>query len=92
VNDGSPDLGFDIVADHGEAALLEPILPVQFAGDKNRDTINKTTACLKYLLHIPFCGFLGTDRQVIHDNIGTGILQDLNDIGRSTGSGFNNLL
>ena len=65
--------------------------PVFFAGDEDRNAIDKPAAGFQHLLDIPLGGFFGADRKIIHDDIGSGVFQQLGDINGITRGFFDNL-
>jgi len=44
VRDGGAELGFDVVADQRQAALLEALAPVGLGGDEDRNAIDESAA------------------------------------------------
>src|SRR6185312_11375275 len=60
--------------------LLEALAPVLLAPDEDRDAVDEPTACLQNLLNIPLGGRLAANRQIVDDDIGAGVLEDLDDI------------
>ena len=82
---------FDIIADHRQAPLLEPFLPVIFPRDKDRDAIDKAAAGLENLFDIPLGGLLRPNRQVIDHDVGTGFLKHLDHIAGRTGGFLDDL-
>jgi hypothetical protein len=85
VHDGRPDLRLDVVADDGQPGLAEPPVPVVLAGDEHRDAVDEAAAGLEHLLDVPLGGVLGADREVGHDHVGLGVLEDLDDVGGLAG-------
>ncbi len=75
VDDRRADLRLDIVADDRQPFLSEPLLPVRLAGDKDRNAVHQTAAGFEDLLDIPLGRFFRADRQVVHDDIGLGVLE-----------------
>ena len=85
VEDGGAHLALDVITDDGQVALHKTAGPVFRTGDENRDGVDHTTAGIQDLLDIPLGGHLGTDRQVIDDDVGFGVLEDLDDVSSGTG-------
>ena len=84
VGDGGAHLGFDVIADDGQAALFESLLPVRLRGNENRNAIDKRAAGLQYLLDIPLRRHLRADRQIGNHHIRPRRFENANDvIGRS---------
>src|SRR5205807_1126736 len=56
VDDGGADLTLDVVADDGQAMLLEAAPPCRLAGDEDGDTVHHPAAGGEGLLHVPARG------------------------------------
>ncbi|MPN31801.1 hypothetical protein SDC9_179276 [bioreactor metagenome] len=56
MQDGGAHLALDVVADDGQAGILEAFAPVFGAGDEDRDAVDHANAGFKDLLYIPFGG------------------------------------
>ena len=85
VDDRRADLRLDVVADDRQAGLAEAVAPVVLAGDEHRDAVDEAAAGLEHLLDVPLGGLLGADRQVGDDDVGLGVLEDLDDVGGLAG-------
>ncbi len=83
--DGCADLRFDIVANDGEITLGETITLIFLTGDKDRDAIDEGNASFEDLLDIPLGGHLAADGQVVDDDVGLGLSQDIGDVGGRSG-------
>ena len=85
MDDGRADLRLDVVADDREPGLAEAVAPVLLARDEHRDAVHEAAAGLEHLLHVPLGGLLGAHREVGHDHVGLGVLEDLDDVGGVAG-------
>jgi len=81
VDNGSADLGLDIIADDGEAVVGETGAPVGAGADEDRDAVDETATGLEDLFDIPLGSGLGADGQVVEDDVGLGLLEEFDDIG-----------
>jgi len=91
VDNRRPDLALDVIADHGQPALREALLPVFLAGDEHRDAVDKRAAGVEDLLDIPLGGLLAAHRQEVDHDIGPGVPENLGDVGGGAG-GLGDLL
>ena len=66
----------------GHARVLEPLLPVGLARDEDRHAVHHRAAGLEDLLRVPLRRRLGADGEVVDDDVGAGLAQDLDDVGR----------
>ena len=66
----------------GHAGLLEALLPVRLARDEHRHAVDHRDAGLEDLLGVPLRRGLGADREVVDDDVGARLLEDLDDVGR----------
>ena len=82
VRDRRADLRLDVVADDRDARLLEPLLPVALARDEDRHAVHHRAAGLEDLLRVPLRRRVGADGEVVDDDVGAGLAQDLDDVGR----------
>src|SRR6185436_1129690 len=82
VRDRGPDLRLDVVADHRQALLLEPLLPVLLARDEHGDAVHERAAGIEHLLDVPLRRRFRADRQVVHDHVGLRVLEQLDDVHR----------
>src|SRR4051794_21200364 len=82
VDDRRADLRLDVVADDRQAGLAEAPVPVVLARDEDRDAVHEGAAGLEDLLDVPLRGLLGADREVGDDDVGVGLLEDRDDVGR----------
>ena len=85
VDDGGAHLGLDVVADHGQAALLEPAPPVALARDEHGDAVDEAAARVEDLLHVPLGRHLAPDGEEIHHHVGARLAEDARDVGGGTG-------
>jgi hypothetical protein len=81
VHDRGADLGLDVVADDGQAGLLEAPVPVVLGADEHRDAVHEAAAGLEDLLHVPLRRLLGAHGQVGDDDVRVRVLEDLHDVG-----------
>ena len=76
MRDRRADLRLDVVADDRHAGLFEPLLPVGLAGDEDGHAVHHGAARVQDLLRVPLGCLLGADRQVVDDDVCTGLLED----------------
>ena len=81
VEDRRADLALDVVADDRQPAVGEALGPVRLRGDEDRDAVDECAAGFQDLLDVPLGRHLRADRQVVHDHIGAGVLEDFHDVG-----------
>ena len=81
MQDRRADLAFDVVADDRQPAVGEALGPVRLRGDEDRDAVDECAAGFQDLLDVPLGRHLRADRQVVHDHIGAGVLEDFHDVG-----------
>ena len=82
VDDRRADLRLDVVADDRQALLLEAPLPVRLTGDEDRDAVHERAAGREHLLDVPLRRLLRAHREVADDDVGAGLLEDADDVGR----------
>src|SRR3954468_12681942 len=82
VDDRGADLRLDVVSDDRQGGLAEAVVPVLLARDEDRDAVHERAAGLEDLLDVPLRALLGADRQIAHDDVGLGFLEDLDDVDR----------
>src|SRR5262249_26453160 len=95
VDDSGADLTLDVVADDRQVCLLEAVAPVLLAANEDRDAVDEATASLQHLLDIPLGGCLAADGQVVDNDVGAGVLEDVDDVGgraRSLGDDLREVL
>ena len=81
MGDGRAELGLDVVADDGDAALFEAVAPVSFAGKEHGDAVDHGAAGVEYLLDVPLGGLLAAHGQVVDDHIHLTVPEDAGDVG-----------
>ena len=80
MGDSGAQLGLDIVANDGYAALFETVAPVLFAGKENGYAVNHAAAGVKYLLNVPLGGLFTAHREVIDDYVDLFLLENSGDV------------
>ena len=70
VGDGCTDLGFDVIANNGDASVSELLSPLRVGGDEYWESVDKGAACIDGGLCVEFVGFFGAHWEVGHQNIG----------------------
>ncbi len=81
VDDRGADLRLDVVADDRQSGLLEAGAPVLLARDEDRHAVDVGHAGGERLLDVPLRGLLGAHREVAHEHVGLGLLEDPDDVG-----------
>ncbi len=69
----------------GSPRLLEALAPVVLAADEDRDAVDEAAARLQDLLDVPLGRRLAADRQVVDDDVGAGVFEQLDDVGGRAG-------
>ena len=69
VDDRRADLGLDVVADAGQALLLESLGPGGVADDEDRDAVDERHARVQGGLGVELGGLLRADRQIVHQDL-----------------------
>ena len=70
----------------GQAAVLEALAPVLFAGDEDGDAVDEADARFQGLLDVPLGRHLATDGQVVDNHLGARVAKHLHDVyGRAGG-------
>ncbi len=87
MRDGGAELRFHIVADDGKSRSLESSGPHGIAADENGDAIDHRHAGFKAGFGIKFRPLLAADREVVHEDGGSGFLQNTDDFFEG-GSGY----
>ncbi|MBA7716336.1 hypothetical protein ES703_125406 [subsurface metagenome] len=82
MNNSCPHLRFYIISNNWKPTFSEALLPILLSGNKNWDTVNKTTTSCQHLLNIPLGCLLTTHRKIVKHYIGLGFLKDFNYINR----------
>ena len=85
VDDGGAHLRLDVVAHHGQAALLEAPPPVALARDEDRDAVDEAAARVEDLLHVPLGRHLAAHGQEVDHHVGARLAQDARDVGGGPG-------
>src|SRR5439155_22025790 len=85
VHDGRADLRLDVVADDGQTLVEEALLPVRLARNEDGDAVDETHAGGQRLLDIPLGRLFGADREIAHDDVRLGLLQDADYVGGLSG-------
>ena len=80
MGDRRADLRLDVVADDRAAGFLEALLPVRLARDEDGHAVHHRDAGLEDLLRVPLGRGLGADREVVDDDVGSGLLEDLHHV------------
>ena len=86
VQNGGSDLALDIIPDDGQMLIGKTLAPVFRASNEYGDAIHHTAAGIQDLFHVPFGRHLRSNRQVIDDHIGLGILENFDNVGGGAGS------
>src|SRR5438477_9985855 len=69
MQNGRAQLSFDIVADDRQILVGKTFCPNRIAGDENRDIIYKGESSLECATSVKARRLLGTDREIIHDDL-----------------------
>ncbi len=85
VHDGRADLRLDVVSHDRQALLLEALLPVGLTRDEDRDTVDETAPGLEDLLDVPLGRLFAADGQEADHDVGSGVLEELDDVVGRTG-------
>ena len=80
MRDGRADLRLDVVADDRAAGVREPLLPVGLARNEDGHAVDHRDARLEDLLRVPLRRRLGADGEVVDDDVGPRVLEDLHDV------------
>src|SRR5260370_38244946 len=72
---GRAELRFDIVADDRQILVGKTFCPSWIAGDENRDIIYKGESSLECATSVKARRLLGTDREIIHDDLRARVFQ-----------------
>src|SRR6266699_1818173 len=60
--------------------LFEALLPVTLTSNKDGDTVDEPYAGSKNLLDVPLGSSFGSNRKIVHNDIGSRILENSHDI------------
>jgi hypothetical protein len=85
MHDGGADLGFHVVADDRQAAILEAAAPVRLARNEHRNAVHERAAGVEDLLDVPLGRHLAADGQIVDHHVGLGLAQDVGDVGGGAG-------
>ena len=69
VEDGSADLGLNVVANDRHSPFHEPVPPILFAGDKHGDAVDHAAAGVKNLLRVPLGRHFAAHGEVVNDHV-----------------------
>lgn len=72
---GRAELRFDVVSDDRQIFIGETFRPDRVAGDKNRNVVHESDSGLKSAAGIEAGRLIGTDREIVHHDLGGGVLK-----------------
>ena len=80
VRDGRADLALDVVADDGDAGVFELLGPHGVRSDEHGERVDEGNLGVDGALGVVLVGLFRTDREVGNEDVGLGVLEDLDDV------------
>ena len=80
MGDGGAELRLDVVTDDRNAALLKAPGELRIAGDEDGNAVDQGDARLERALSVEACRLLGAHREVVEQNLRTGLAEREHDV------------